>query len=73
MIKVQLTREQCTELENFRRQASSKDTEKALMVLMSADGQSVGDISAALKRNPHTVGDWLKRYQKKGLFEVVGF
>jgi transposase len=67
MIKVQLTQEQRTELENFRRQASSKDTEKALMVLMSADGRSVGDISTTLKRNPHTVRDWLKRYQKKGL------
>jgi transposase len=67
MIKVQLTQEQRTGLENFRRQASSKDTEKALMVLMSADGRSVGDISATLKRNPHTVRDWLKRYQKKGL------
>jgi transposase len=67
MIKVQLTQEQRTELENFRHQASSKDTEKALMVLMSADGRSVGDISTTLKRNPHTVRDWLKRYQKKGL------
>jgi transposase len=67
MIKVQLTEEQRTELENFRRQASSKDTEKALMVLMSADVRSVGDISATLKRNPHTVRDWLKRYQKNGL------
>jgi transposase len=67
MIKIQLTQEQRTELENFRRQASSKDTEKALMVLMSADGRSVGDISTTLKRNPHTVRDWLKRYQKKSL------
>jgi len=67
MIEVQLTQEQRTELENLRRQASSKHTEKALMVLKSADGRSVGDISATLKRNPHTVRDWLKRYQKKGL------
>ena len=71
MIKVQLTQEQRTELENFRRQASSKDTEKALMVLMSADGRSVGDISTTLKRNPHTVRDWLKRYQKKGLVGLI--
>ena len=67
MIKVELTQEQRNEIENFRRQASSKDTEKALMVLMSADGRSVGDISTILKRNPHTVRDWLKRYQRKGL------
>jgi transposase len=67
MIRVQLTQEQYSELENFRRRASSKDTEKALMVLMSADGRSVGDISTTLKHNPHTVRDWLKRYLHKGL------
>jgi len=32
MIKVQLSDDQRKELENFRRQASSKDSEKALMV-----------------------------------------
>jgi transposase len=67
MIKVQLTSEQQKEIEDFRRQASSKDSEKALMVLMSADDKSVGEISSTLKRNPHTVRDWLKRYQQKGL------
>jgi transposase len=67
MIRVQLTASQRTELENFRRQASSRDSEKALMILMSADGQSVAEISSTLRRNPHTVRDWLKRYKKKGL------
>jgi transposase len=67
MIRVQLTPEQREELEKFRHQASSKDSEKALMVLLSDDGQSVGNISTTLKRNPHTVRDWLKRYRKNGL------
>mmetsp|Transcript_22036 Transcript_22036/g.10413 ORF Transcript_22036/g.10413 Transcript_22036/m.10413 type:complete len:174 (-) Transcript_22036:98-619(-) len=66
MISVQLTPEQRTELKQICCQASSKDSEKALMVLMSADGRNVKEISAALKRNPHTVRDWLKRYQKEG-------
>lgn len=67
MIRSQTTHEQRKELENFRRQASSKNSEKALMVLMSAEGQSVADISSTLRRNPHTVRDWLKRYKAKGL------
>lgn len=67
MIKVQLTFDQRKELESFRHQASSKDSEKALMVLMNADGKTIGEISSTLKRNQHTVRDWLKRYQKSGL------
>lgn len=67
MIKIKLTDEQRRELEDFRRQASSKNSEKALMVLMSNDGHSVPKIAAILKRNNHTVRDWLKRYLKNGL------
>ena len=67
MIKISLSYEQRKELEKFRRQASSKDSEKALMVLMNADGMSVPQISRVIKRNPHTVRDWLKRYKAKGI------
>ena len=67
MIKVQLTTDQRKEIESFRRQASSKDSEKALMVLLNADGKNVAEISSTLKRNPHTIRDWLKRYNAKGL------
>jgi len=67
MIRVTLSAEQTTELKQFRHQVSSKDSEKALMVLLSGDGQSVKNISTTLKRNPHTVRDWLKRYKKDGL------
>ena len=66
MLKIQLSKEQRIELENYRKHASSKDSEKALMVLLSNDGKSVPEISLMLKRNPHTVRDWLKRYKVQG-------
>jgi hypothetical protein len=53
MIKIKLTRANRIELNKFRYQAPSRDSEKALMVLMNADGQSVADISSLLRRNPH--------------------
>lgn len=67
MIRVDLSDEQQQELEIFRKQASSKDSEKALMVLLSNDGKSVSEIALMLKRNHHTVRDWLKRYTAKGI------
>jgi transposase len=67
MIRVKLNKNQRLEIEKFRHQASTKDSEKALMVLMNADGKNVSEISTLLRRNPHTVRDWLKRYRKKGL------
>ncbi len=67
MIKIQLDESQRQELENLRFQASSKDSEKALMILLSADGESVPKIARIVKRNPHTVRDWLKRYLDSGI------
>ena len=67
MIKVSIDTEQQKELERFRALASSKDSEKALMVLLSSEGRNVSQISKALKRNPHTVRDWLKRYNIDGI------
>ncbi len=67
MIKIELSHAQQYELENFRRQASSKDSEKALMILLSNDGKMVSEIAVMLKRNQHTVRDWLKRYQSQGI------
>jgi transposase len=67
MIKIYLTNDQQQELEAFRKQASSKDSEKALMVLLSGDGKAVPEIALMLKRNHHTVRDWLKRYKAKGI------
>jgi len=67
MIKVSITKEQQKELKQFRSLASSKDSEKALMVLLSSEGEKVSHIAKTLKRNPHTVRDWLKRYNANGL------
>ena len=67
MIKVSINIEQRKELERFRALASSKDSEKALMVLLSSEGEKVPQIAQILKRNPHTVRDWLKRYNADGI------
>ena len=67
MIKVTLSKEEKKELEQFRTLASSKDSEKALMVLLNAEGQKVSQIAKGLKRNPHTVRLWLKRYKEEGI------
>ena len=67
MITVSINKVQRQELERFRTLASSKNSEKALMVLLSSEGKSVSQIADTLKRNPHTVRDWLKRYNADGL------
>ena len=67
MIKVSIDPDKRKELEQFRRLSSSKDSEKALMVLLCSEGQKVDQIASTLKRNPHTVRDWLRRYIKSGI------
>jgi transposase len=67
MIGVKITEAEYKELKSHRRQASSKDSEKILMVLLSAEGRSVSEISEILKRHPHTVRYWLTRYNQEGI------
>jgi transposase len=67
MIKVSINIEQRKELEHFRALSSSENSEKALMVLLSSEGEKVSEISKRLKRNPHTIRDWLKRYNHSGI------
>jgi len=67
MIRITLSQEERQELERFRGQASSKQSEKALMVLMNADGLSAQKIGKRIKRNAHTVRNWLKRYKAAGV------
>ena len=67
MIKVSMNKKQQKDIERFRSLASSKDSEKALMVLLSSEGKKVSQIAKTLKRNPHTIRDWLKRYNAAGL------
>ena len=67
MIKIQLTEKEIIKLKKLRKQASSNDSEKILMVLLSHEGFSPPSISKRLKRHPHTVRQWLKRFQSQGL------
>jgi len=67
MIRVQINQEEQRELERYRRQSSSRNSEKALMVLMNAGGDSAEAIAKKLQRNPHTVRMWLKRYLAGGI------
>jgi len=74
MIRIKLDKSQRGELKKLRFQASSKDSEKALMVLLSADGKSAPEIAKIVKRIPHNVRDWLKRYKDKGISGLaIGF
>ena len=65
MIKISITSDERKELGQFRRLSSSKDSEKALMILLCSEGQKVDQIATSLKRNP-TVRDWLRRYKESG-------
>lgn len=67
MLRIVLTEEQIVELKAFRNQASSQDSEKALMILMNHEGQSPVAIGKILKRHAHTVRDWIKRYIDQGI------
>ncbi len=67
MIKISISSDERKELEQFRRLSSSKDSEKVLMILLCSEGQKVNQIATVLKRNPHTVRDWLKRYKESGI------
>lgn len=70
MIRVELSETDKRQLENLRRQASAKDSEKILMVLLNAEGKSPPEIGNMLKRHSHTVRDWLKRYLQGGSTEL---
>ena len=67
MIVVQLTEKEKKELKEFRKHSSSGNSEKSLMVLLSNEKISSVKIATQLKRNPHTVRFWLKRYIKSGI------
>ncbi len=66
-IRITLSEEELSELKAFRKQASSKDSEKALMVLMNDEGKNAVEIAKILKRHAHTVRDWIKRFREHGI------
>lgn len=65
MIRIDLTEKEKIRLEKYRGQSSSENSEKALMVIMSVEGDSPIKIAEALKRNPHTVRKWLRQYDQE--------
>ena len=67
MIRVRLKEEERRLLEERRKRACSEEAEHALMILMNDEGVSAQKIAIALKRHPHTVRAWLKRYQEEGI------
>lgn len=66
MIQIKISDKEKRQLEEYRGQASSENSEKALMVIMNSESMSPVKIAQILKRNPHTVRKWLKRYQQGG-------
>ena len=69
MIRIKLSEDQVSELNEIRRKTDDPRNERALAVLMSNDGQSPPNIAKQIRRHYNTVTEWLKRYQKIG---VVG-
>jgi transposase len=67
VIKIILSNEKRHELVEYRGQVSNKNAENALMILLNSEGKSSVKISEILKRHPHTVRMWLKRYIKYGI------
>jgi len=67
MIRVRLSKDEKSELEDYRGQASSGNSEKALMVLKCNEGLSAPQIAKDLKRHPHTVRNWLNSYINNGI------
>ena len=67
MLRITLSEEEKKELELHRYQSSSKESEKALMILLSHEGHSITAISNILHRHYHTVRDWIHRYQEQGI------
>ena len=67
MLKIDLSEPDLIELTHLKSQSSSEASERALMVLMNNEGQSIPKIAKVLRRNPHTVRDWIKRFRDRGI------
>ena len=61
-----LTGEQRRALEQVRRRAVGRVSQRAHMVLLSARGYSVGQIATIFEVGEDVVRDWLHRYQRQG-------
>jgi transposase len=66
-LKVTLSENERSELRQLRRKHADYRGERALMVLLNADGETAPGIARKLNRNAHTVRTVLKRYMEQGV------
>lgn len=67
MLRVTLSSKEEKALVRLRNQTGDPRSERALILLLSHQGANPVEISRQLKRNPHTIRLWLKRYLKDGI------
>lgn len=67
MIRISLTQEDKTALNQLRLNRNSNIGERAHYVLLSNEGKSIPEIAEHLNRNKHTIRLWIKRYVNEGI------
>ena len=67
MYKIELNEENRKELINISQRKGSAQREKAIAILLNAEGKNAVKISKILGRNYETVKKWLKGYIQKGI------
>ncbi|HAT9256255.1 TPA: IS630 family transposase [Legionella pneumophila subsp. pneumophila] len=67
MIRISLTQEDKTALNQLRLNRNSNIGERAHYVLLSNEGKSIPEIADHLNRNKHTIRLWIKRYVNEGI------
>ena len=63
-------------LERMYRAPTPRERERWHGLWLLAQGQTVTEVAEALKRDPHTIGDWLANFRRAGsqglVFEQTG-
>ena len=67
MIRISLSPEEKTALNQLRLNRNSNIGERAHYVLLSNEGSSIPEIAEHLNRNKHTIRLWIKRYVNEGI------
>lgn len=62
MLRINLSDKELRELKQLRQQTGDERSERVLMIILSHEGLKVNEIAKQLKRHPHTVRYWIKRY-----------
>ena len=64
MLKIKLTKKEVNELRKLRRRSNDYRSERALCILLNADGHSAVEISKQQKRSYFTVRNWLLSFKE---------